>query len=648
MVDRTAAELELDDAIRTGRPVPATEPHGDPAVIVPPPDRPEHEEPTPIRGGAPKAGLEGWIVAIFFAVAYGVIGYFVVTDARIVSFDALHRLNDAYMVWWNSPPKLAAISLASAPLGSVAFLPFTLIKPLATSLIALPVLTAVAAGLMMALVNSILRRCEIPAPFRFIMLLLFGLNPMLIYYAGNGEPVVLGMVVAALGLLSVISWSATGETLYLVGAGLAMAVAVMVDYGYALWAVGFALTIMMIGAGDAKERIRAGLFLFLTPVVYALLVWILLNAIILESPFGWITTQNSFIQVNTTGVLQAVTASPLEALGDLFQVVLGVAPLGFATVVLLLIVGILKRDSVAFGLFLLALLAAAVPFIRVLVSDEAQLMTLSVGLPLALLALAGAAWVYYSEEGWRIGVAVIMLIGLVAALPLGWNAMKDYEYQNQAQAFTRWVEDRESQEGTESVGGYTVGIDPEVTMADYLKNELPQEKDSILVDENFSYGPMITSGRPSLFFDRADKGEGEWEAAIDNPWGEVDYMLIAISREGDQLRKAYPQAVAGGENGMTPIFRTERYVLVQVAATQPPAANENDDPNDGEGSTPQSTPRPVTPSRPPTPGEDTPTESVPATPVPQSTPSDGTGNEATTPSSPSGSGSSSAPELEGE
>lgn len=645
MVDRTAAELEYDEAIRTGRPVPPVEPR-ETGIVVPPP---VPEEPTPIRGGAPRASLEGWIVAIFFAVAYGVIGYFMLTDARIVSFDALHRLNDAYMVWWNSPPKLAAISLASAPLGAVAFMPLTLIKPLATSLIAIPVLTALAAGVMMAMINSLLRRCEIPAGFRFVMLLLFGLNPMLVYYAGNGEPVVLGMVVAAVALLSVISWKIAGDTRYLVGAGLAIGIAVMVDYGYALWAVGLAVTILAISAGSAQERIRGALILFLTPVVYALLVWVLLNGIILGSPFGWITAQTGFIQVNTTGVLQAVTASPMDALGDLFSVVLGVAPLGLATVVLLLLTGILKRDGVAFGLFLLALLAAAVPFIRVLVADEAQLMTLSVGLPLALLALAGAAWVYYSEEGWRIGVAVIMLIGLVAALPLGWNAMQDYEYQNQAQAFTRWVEDRDSQEGTESVGGYTVGIDPEVTMARYINDELPQEKNSILIDENFSYGPMILTGRPKLFFDRADEGEGNWEAVKDNPFGKVQYMLITVSREGDQLRKEFPQAVAGGEPGMTPIFRTERYVLVQVAATKPASGSENDNPNDGQGAQPQSTPRPVTPARPLTPGEDGPTESVPATPAPQSTPSTGS-TQSTPPSSSSGagSGSSSAPELEGE
>ncbi|HTU13837.1 MAG TPA: hypothetical protein VMF31_01445 [Solirubrobacterales bacterium] len=647
MVDRTAAELELDEAIRTGRPAPDhLDRHESNGIVVPP----VPEEPTPIRGGAPRASLEGWIVAILFAVAYGVVGYFMLTDARIISFDALHRINDAYMVWWNSPPKLAAINLDAAPLGAVAFLPFTLIKPFATSLVAVPVLTAIGAGLMMAMINSIMRRCEIPAAFRFIMLLLFGLNPMLVFYAGNGEPVVLGMVVAAISLLSVISWKQTGETRHLVAGGLAMGIAVMVDYGYALWAVGFAITILAISGGSAQERIRSSLILFLTPVVYALLVWILLNSVILKSPFGWITAQTGFIQVNTTGILQAVTSSPLDALGDLFQVVLGVAPLGLATVILLLLVGILKRDSLAFGLFALALLAIAVPLIRVLVTDEAQMMNLAVGLPLALLAIAGAAWVYYTEESWRIGVAVIMLIGLVAALPLGWDAMKNYEYQDQAQAFTRWVEDRDSQEGTDSRGGYTVGIDPEVTMARYINEQLPQDKNSILIDENFSYGPMILSGRPRLFLDRADEGEGVWEDAKADPFGKVDYMLITVSRAGDQLRKEFPQAVSGGEPGMTPIFRTERYVLVEVAPTKPPSADQQQgEGGESGGAQPQSTPRPVTPARPLTPGSDGPTESVPATPSPQSEPSTGSG-AATSPSpSPgAGSGSSSAPQLEGE
>jgi len=643
----TAPASELDEAhraeelARARRDFAGADPD-DPVIVY---------EETRERRGAPRASAEGLIVALFFAVVYGVIGYFMLTDGRIVNFDSLHRLNEAYMAWWNSPPKLAAISLAAAPLGAIAYMPLALIKPLATSLTAIPVLTALAAGMLMAMVNSILRRCEVPGVFRILMLLLFGLNPMFVFYAANGEATVLGMVLAAVALLAVISWQLTDETRHLVAGGLAIGLAIMVDYGYALWAVGLAVAVMSIGTSnnDTEDRRRSSLILFLTPIVYSLLVWILLNAIILKSPFGWLTAQSGLIQVNTTGVLQAVTTSPLNALGDLFNVVLGVAPLGFATVILLVLAGILVRDGLSWGFLVLILFAIAVPFSRTLVADQADLMTLSVGLPLALLALAGAAYVYAAEPAWRAGVGIIMVIGLVAAIPLGWDAMKNYEYQDQAQAFTRWVEDQDSQEGTSSVGGYTVGIDPEISMADYINTKLPQAEDSILVDENFSYGPIITSGRPKLFFDRADKGEGDWEDARDSPFGKVKYMLITISRAGDQLRKKFPQAVAGGEAGLTPIFRTERYVLVEVAPTKPP------NPGDKQGgaanqSQPQSTPRPFTPSRPPTPGNDAPTESTSAT---QGTTTDSSGaSSSTTPGNsagtPSSGGGSSNPALEGE
>ena len=643
----TAPASELDEAhraeelARARRDFAGADPD-DPVIV--------YEEPRE-RRGAPRASAEGLIVALFFAVVYGVVGYFMLTDGRIVNFDSLHRLNEAYMAWWNSPPKLAAISLAAAPLGAIAYMPLALIKPLATSLTAIPVLTALAAGMLMAMVNSILRRCEVPGVFRILMLLLFGLNPMFVFYAANGEATVLGMVLAAVALLAVISWQLTDETRHLVAGGLAIGLAIMVDYGYALWAVGLAVAVMSIGSSnqDTEDRRRSSLILFLTPIVYSLLVWILLNAIILKSPFGWLTAQSGLIQVNTTGVPQAVTTSPLNALGDLFNVVLGVAPLGFATVILLVLAGILVRDGLSWGFLVLILFAIAVPFSRTLVADQADLMTLSVGLPLALLALAGAAYVYAAEPAWRAGVGIIMVIGLVAAIPLGWDAMKNYEYQDQAQAFTRWVEDQDSQEGTSSVGGYTVGIDPEISMADYINTKLPQAEDSILVDENFSYGPIITSGRPKLFFDRADKGEGDWEDARDSPFGKVKYMLITISRAGDQLRKKFPQAVAGGEAGLTPIFRTERYVLVEVAPTKPP------NPGDKQGgaanqSQPQSTPRPFTPSRPPTPGNDAPTESTSAT---QGTTTDSSGaSSSTTPGNsagtPSSGGGSSNPALEGE
>jgi len=600
-------------------------------------------EPPPIRGHDPIRGIDNLVVPIIFALLYGVIGYFVLTNGRIVSFDALARLNEAYMVWWNSPPKLAAILLNAPPLGAIAYLPLTLVKPLATSLVAMPVLTAIAGGITVGAVNSILKRCETPVILRVVLLVLFGLNPMFVYYAGNGEPVMLGLAAAALALLSLISWEVTGETRHVVGAGLMIAIAAMFDYGYALWALGFMIAILVVSAGrrESTDRTRSTLLVFLAPVTYAFAVWILLNAVLTGEPFGWLSTQPGPIQVNTTGVLQGVTATLGGSLSDLFQVVLGVAPLGFLAAVLL-VAGAVSGSRLSFGLLVVLVAALAVPVLRALIADQADLVDLSAGLPLAVLATAAVAWIHHGGSGWRGIAAVALALGLVAALPLGWDAMKNYRFQNQAQAFTRYVDTRDSQEGTRSVGGYTVGVDPELVMARYINNVLPQESDRILVDENFSYGVMITSGRPNLFFDRADQGENTWRSVVDSPYGKVSYMLIATGRGGDQLRKAWPAAIEGGEAGLTPVFRTGRYVLIQVSGTRP------ETPRTGStGPGPQSVPRPVTPSRPLSPDQSAtppPVQTEPGVSPASPPPAAGTAPVSPPPSP----GGSSAPSVVGE
>jgi hypothetical protein len=605
-------------------------------------------ETRPSKRGADRPRVETGLVALFFGLVYGVVGYFTLTDARIVDFESLQVLNNAYTAWWNSPPKLAAIPLDIAPMDSLVYMPLALIKPLATSLVALPVASAIAAGLLMALFNSTMARCEFPLALRLVLLVLFGLNPMFVYYAGNGDPTVLGMMFAGIALLAVISWAMSRETRYLALGGLAMAVAVMFDYGFFIWTFGLVLAIMFVGGEneDNDDQRRSALFVFLTPPVYALSIWILFNAALLGDPFAWFNAGSGMIQVNTTGALDAIGATFGGSLSDLGQVVLGIAPLAFAVLILLLVAGIAKRSGLAWGLFLLMLLAASVPVIRALVADQANLVDLSVGLPIAMLALFSAAWVYRVESGWRIAVAVVMLVGLVAAIPLSWDAMRDYRFQNQAQAFTRWVEDQETQEGTKSIGGYTVGVDPEVAMASYINESLPQDEQSILVDENFSYGPMILSGRPVLFADRADEGEGEWEALLDDPFGQVSYMLITTSRGGDQLRKRYPEAITGGELGMTPIFRTDRYVLIQVSDRKPPAEAAA---RPGEV-VPNSRPEPFTPQKPPDPADPDAGTAVPGfTPTPDTTETPSTTPAPSpAPGTDTGTGGATAPQIQGE
>ncbi len=601
-------------------------------------------EPRPFSSEAPRAGWESGLIFLLFSIVYGVIGYFMLTEGRIVDFISLAHLNEAYMTFWNDPPKLAAIGLDPSTFGSIAYMPLSIVKPVATSLVAIPVMSAVAAGVLMAYLNSLFRQCEINIGFRIVLLILFGLNPMFVFYAANGGPDILGFLLLGIALTSVINWSISDQTRHLAAAGLSIGLAVMVDYQYILIGIGFVIAFMILSAskGDDGLKTRSTLLLFLTPMVYALLFWCLLNWVLLGDPFQWITAQNGVIQVNTTGALQAIQTDVWGSLGDLFEVTLGVAPLTFLAGILLIVGSFLKKDTTGWALFVIGLFVAAGPVVRAVGADQADLLDLAYGLPLAVFAAAAVAW--FGRDGWSSVGATIMAVGLIAAIPLGWNAMQDYRFQNQAEAFTRWVDTRESQEGTESLSGYQVGIDPELAMARFINNEIPQVKRSILVDQNFSYGVMITSGRPQNFYDRTDAGEDEWQATIDNPWrtdadgNRVNYLLVTISREGDQIAKQWPTAVQGGEAGLTPIFRTDRYVLLEVSESRPPSDGDSD------STTPRTLPNPVTPTAPinPTgPSLTTPSQTEPdVTPVSPVSPDADTVEP--------NNGSSSAPALEGE
>ncbi|MFN8141866.1 MAG: hypothetical protein U0R29_05975 [Solirubrobacterales bacterium] len=605
-------------------------------------------EPRPFSPEAPRAGWESGIIFAIFAIVYGVVGYFMLTDARIVDFISLEHLNEAYMVFWNDPPRLAAIGLDAATFSSIVYMPLSLVKPVATSLVAIPVMSAIAAGMLMASLNTLMRICEINLVFRVIILILFGLNPLFVFYAGSGDPEMLGLVLLAIALSSTIAWSVTDQTRHLAGAGLAMGLAVMVDYGYILVALGFMVAFMVISATKKDDglKARSTLLLFLTPVTYSLLFWCLMNWVLLGNPFEWVTAQNGVIQVNTSGALQAVTTDVGGSLGDLFEVTLGVAPLALIAGFILIIGAFLKKDATGWGLLAVGLCIAAFPVIRAVAADEADLLNLFVGLPLAVFAIAAVAW--FGKDGWGVVAAVVIAVGLIVAIPLSWNAMQDYRFQNQAEAFTRWVDTGDSQEGTKSLGDYTVGIDPELAMARYLNNEIPQEKTSILVDQNFSYGVMLTSGRPQNFFDRVDRGEDDWQSAIDDPWkwnqenpdDQVRYMLITTSRAGDQIAKKWPTAVEGGEAGLRPIFRTDRYVLVEISETKPP--DEGDQQNSNE---PRTSPNPVTPTSPLNPnGPELTTPSETQTDVTPVSPSPSNNGSTVEPNN----GTSSAPTLEGE
>jgi Dolichyl-phosphate-mannose-protein mannosyltransferase len=541
---------------------------GDLALTLPLEGRP--------RGAFPHSGqraisrpVESLLLFVALATAYGLLGVAVVTSDHVVVFDALDRLTRAYMVWHNSPPKLAAIGFTFPPLSSLIFLPFALIKPLATSLLALPITSAIFAAGTLVVLNRALELCSLSTLLRYALLCLFALNPEFVFYATNGMPDTTYLFLLAIGLYCLLAWHITEESRYLIGAGLAFACCMLARYEFIIWglAASFVVGAALLRRDATRARLEGSVVSYLTPIVYGLALWTLFNGVIVGQPFGWITGESSStLAVNSDQIAQHGSASLPEVAHRLLQVTVGVAPLALVAIPFLVAAFLVARDVLALSLAGFLALGLAIVGADALIRGDTAVLTLQDGLPLGLTAMFGAAWLYRTREPMRMSVWLAVVAVLVATLPLAWGAMRSYPFQNLEQAFTRAIESGSSQEGTSSIGGFTVGIEPERQMAAFINRLDGYHQHEILTDNAQTFGVILLSGRPQDFLDRVDRGDGPWFKVREAPYGHVEYLLMDYRAPGDLIRQRYPQAASGGDPSLTLVFRTSRYVLLRVSS----------------------------------------------------------------------------------
>ena len=528
------------------------------------------------------------IFAVFFGL-YFVIGYRVVVDLHLVNFDALARLAHAYFVWWNEPPKLAAVGFVWPPVQTLVFLPFALIKPLATSLAALPAMSAVFMAGLMVVLNRTLGVAEMAWYARYPLLVLFGVNPMIVYYGANGmaEAVYLFFLTAAVYFL--IRWNLTRRTHLLAFVGLAMALSMLSRYEILPFALVVAAAIGAITlAGRERvyrpQELEGSLLLYLAPVAYAGSAWLFFNWLILGDPLSFLRFGPTSADIGTTqqdiGGLAARDLNIPELAQYLLELNFALFPLAPIVFGALLITSVLRRDMMSFVLAALVVTNAAVTALLFLQNTDPNLVQLRYNMRAIPLALIGAAWIFYvwRRSPMRVGIWVATALVLALSLPSTYATMSTYSYQYEENVFLRALETGDDQEGNIGIGGYPIGIADERTVARYI-DENVTEDEVVLTDDAQSLGIMLLSGRPDLFFDRIDRGDAEWEATVNDPWGEVDYFLVTTDERCrapclDQVRERYPGILRDRVPGMDVVLRTNQYVLIELDERAPPAERE--------------------------------------------------------------------------
>jgi len=534
---------------------------------------------TPWRPSAELA--EALLVFLLFFGAYFAIGYRTVVDLHVVNFDALARLAHAFFVWHNDPTKLAAIGFVWPPLQTIAFLPFTLIKPVATSLAALPATSATFAAGLMVVLNSTFRLVQMPAWARWPLLVAFGANPMIVYYAANGMAEAVYLFFLVTGVYFLLRWYLGGGThlLALVGAFLGMAMLARYEMAPFAVLVGLSIALILFLRKRAADEVEGSLLLFIAPIVYLGASWLFFSALIVGDPFKFLDIGPTSADISTSqgqaSGLELAGLPPATIAKYLLLLNFGLFPLALLVAPSLVAGAGMKRDIMSLVLCGLVLTNAAVTGLLFWSNQDPNLFQLRYNMRAMPLAVIGAAWLFHLWRPSRARFAIwgATLAVLVLSLPVTWRTMETYAYQYEENVFLAALETGRDQEGSIGIGGYPIGIRSEQDMADYVEERL-EPGARILTDDAQTLGVMLLSGRPDAFIDRIDRGDDAFERLRDAPFGKVDYMLVATDERcrppcEDIVRTRYPGILSDRVEGLRVLYRTPRYVLVDVAEERP-------------------------------------------------------------------------------
>lgn len=527
--------------------------------------------------------IESTVVFFLALIVYEAIGYRVVVQQHVVSFDGLARLAHAYFVWWNAPPKLTAVGFVWPPIATLVFLPLAAIKPLATSLIGLTLMSAVFGAGTLVVLNGLLRFLRMPALVRYALVAAYGVNPMILDYSTNGMAEVVYLFFLALGLSAFLRWYLLREAKFLIIAGLGFSFGVLSRYEVIAW-VGLlviAITAVLIRSQVTREEVEGSLLAYLAPVAYAIGLWLFVNWLILGNPLSWLgqqVPQTVSTPQNTSSIGSPVPAATPGVhlglgyvIGHVIAVNWDIFPLTAFVFFVLAASFVFLRDLMGGVLALTLAMNGLVTAGLMISSSAAGYLQLRYNMRSMPLDLVGVGWLYHALPLRRLRIAVPIAATAVALLtiPVTWGTMRTYPYQFLEQAFTRALATGANQEGTHSKGGYAVGIEPEQQAASWISTHV-NTRDAILTDDAQSFPVMLLTGHPDWFADRIDHGDSVWLDLREHPWGRVRYALVSDVALNDLTLLRYPGMLTVGEPGFHQVYRNARWAIFSVDKHPPP------------------------------------------------------------------------------
>lgn len=490
-----------------------------------------------------------WVLFIsLFALEFG-FGYYMSVIREFMPGDALSRVASAYNVLFSRFPHLGAIGFVWNPLPSMSELLLVVLSPIFPALaiygLAGVIVTALFTAGTAVLVYRTGLHFKLSPLLSMLTCLLFMFNPMMLLYGANGMSEAMFVFFIVWSMVNLIKWLNEPKVNYLIKMSFALSFAFLTRYESVTFAMALfaAVVIAVVFIHRQQDSPQLGIVarlskaegtgvVLLSPFVYACLVWIGLNYMIMGNPLYFLNSSYSNVGQSEAlldnQIFSQMIGHPLEVVSFILH-----KSLWFAILFLFItLIRIYERRILRWDYLILVVLLISIPAMQYYLllkgNSYGWLRFFMYPLPLA------AAWLPYEFSRMkfrRVGIAVCLLGMLVSIGSVGYVmndpvlASEEHEALHQGSQYKSQQQKRE--------------------ISAVVRNEL--EGANVLMDSFLAYDVVLRDSNPKRLFITSDY---DFKNALKDPVKyKVDYILVP-KPEGiaklDAVNKQYPYLYEAG------------------------------------------------------------------------------------------------------
>jgi hypothetical protein len=236
------------------------------------------------------------------AVLYGTVGGILVLHYGSIVGDAQSRVADGWYVFFSRDPHLAAIGFVWNPLPSVLVMPLFLFKDVWPALTQRGFAGNIMSALFMAgcvvQLRAILRALGVGRTVTAVLVIVFALNPMVVYYGANAMTEAFYLFFLLLGVRYLALWLDRPRVGLLVASGSALGFGYLVRYEAAFAAAAgggiVAIVTYLRSSGTRKHRAQSAMcdtLVFAIPPAAAFIGWAIVSYVITGHLFEQFSSQ---------------------------------------------------------------------------------------------------------------------------------------------------------------------------------------------------------------------------------------------------------------------------------------------------------------------------------------------------------------------